>query len=270
MVISYSNAVTVQDPVNQFPDLGGHFSGYRLMVVVVAWRRARSLSGECPPPPGFGWDLRVKLPSSVLSPCSPPSCSAPLPLFGSTRGAKHGGEGNAKLHEREWMTERTREIDIRKTPGAPSLSRPFWTPAGGPVWRWHPSIYPPSGVGRRRGRRPRWNGCAAFPRTHSGSTKRTSAPVNCPPRRPLTEFMRPPLCKVSRLLWRLRCGVGRADRSAPVIDSVYERILLPSTFRGAHNYVNVDARRTNSILQKSCFFVNSIYDKIVLLRELDQ
>lgn len=107
-VISYSNAVIAQDPVNQFPDLGGHFSGYRLMVVVVAVGGGSyilSLVNALLPWGGFGWDLRSEAffvsPLSVPRAIPPRRCSAPLPLFGSTRGAKHGGEGNAKLHERE-------------------------------------------------------------------------------------------------------------------------------------------------------------------------
>lgn len=54
----------LQDPVNQFPsDLGGYFSGCRLVVVVVvAVVIGDAFPGECPLPPGFSWDLRMKPP----------------------------------------------------------------------------------------------------------------------------------------------------------------------------------------------------------------
>lgn len=59
----------LQDPVNQFPsDLGGYFSGCRLVVVVVAVVGGGAFPGECPPPPGFSWDLRMKRPLSAPSP----------------------------------------------------------------------------------------------------------------------------------------------------------------------------------------------------------
>jgi len=53
-----------------------------------------------------------------------------------------------------------------------------------------------------------------------------SASVNYPLRRPLAEFMRPLLEEVSRLLWRLRHGVGttRTDRSLAIGEFYTEQL----------------------------------------------
>lgn len=153
-----------------------------------------------------------------------------LAVLGARNEWEEGRAWNC-TRESEWLGERG-EIDIRKTPRCPPSIPPNPGRRGGSVWRWHPSVYPRSGVGKRRGRQPGWNGRAGLPRT-LGSTKRTSAPVNYPLRRPLAEFMRPPLEEVSRLLWRLRRGVGttRADRSL-AIGEFYERLhwQLDGTF----------------------------------------
>lgn len=206
-----------------------------MVVVVVAVVGGGAFPGECPLPPGFSWDLRMKPPF-----WPPPPSPHPVPRTPSTilweywESVKRVGRGTSmELHEREWMTGRTRGDRYSKDPPVPpSLRASPRTPAGGSVWRWHPSVYPRSGVGRRRGRRPGWNGRAGLPRT-LGSTKRTSASVNYPLRRPLAEFMRPSLEEVSRLFCWLRRGVGmtRADRSL-AIGKFYERLhwRLDGTF----------------------------------------
>lgn len=90
-------------------------------------------TGECPPLLGFGWDFLVN-PSSSL-PASPPSHPLPSELFAAELCAEvvGGREGNeekeraVEVWKREWMTRRTREIDIRN-PCAVGHRAPLATP----------------------------------------------------------------------------------------------------------------------------------------------
>lgn len=151
------------------------------------WRRP----GECPPPPGFGWDRRAKLPSA-------------LPLFRLFRLFPLHSPGGCWVRAKRvvrgiWRCTEERVNDWENA-GRSIFERP-------PPLQIPPSPHPPNpgrrprltlaplglpSQWRRKGTRPGWNRRVGFPRTF-GSTKRTSAPVNYLPRRSLTEFMRSPL-----------------------------------------------------------------------------
>lgn len=92
------------------------------------WRRA--FPGECPPPPGFGWDLRMKPPfwPSLRILFRTPSTTLWEYWVHKTSG-KRDEHGTAR--ERVNDCENA-EIDIRKTPRCPPRASPQ-TPAGGSV-----------------------------------------------------------------------------------------------------------------------------------------
>lgn len=70
-------------------------------------------AGECPPLLGFGWDFLVN-PSFTLVPlCSPELFAAVVSSVQRGGSETRRKRGSVEVYEREWMTRRTREIDIR-------------------------------------------------------------------------------------------------------------------------------------------------------------
>lgn len=98
------------------------------MVVVVAVVGGGAFPGECPPPPGFGWDLRMKSPfqPSLRTLFRTPSTTLYWQYWERETSGKRDERGTARERVNDW--ENAGRSIFERPPGAPRASPR--TPAG--------------------------------------------------------------------------------------------------------------------------------------------